>query len=124
MDPSEKFSWRKRGRSFIYAWSGLRILFKEEHNSRIHLAAAIVAIILGILLRIEPWQWVAIVGCIGWVIMAECMNSAVEAVCDRFGSERHPLIAKAKDVAAAGVLVSAIAAVIIGAIIFLGKLTA
>lgn len=123
MEGTEKFSWRKRARSFRYAWRGLGLLVKEEHNSRLHLAAAAAAVVLGIVLKINTWEWVAIIACIGWVLMAECFNSAIEAVADRFGGERHRLIAKAKDIAAGGVLISAIAAAAIGLIIFLGKLT-
>lgn len=123
MEEHEKFSWKKRARSFVYAWRGLGQLFREEHNSRIHLSAALLVVVAGFIVGLERWEWVAVVGCIGWVIMAEAFNSAVEAVADRFGGERHPLIAKAKDIAAGGVLVSAIAAAIIGMIIFLRKLT-
>lgn len=122
MERKEKFSWKKRGQSFGYAFRGLGQLFREEHNSRIHLCAAIMAIILGLWLRVSTWEWVALIGCIGWVIMAEAFNSAIEAVADRFGPERHPLIKKAKDIAAGGVLLSAISVAIIGLIIFLPKL--
>lgn len=118
----EPFSWRKRAASFKYAFQGLRILLRDEHNSRIHAAFAIAAIILGILLRIDVGEWIAVVACIGIVIAAEAFNSAIEALADRFGSERHPLIAKAKDTAAAGVLCLAAAALAIGIIIFLPKI--
>lgn len=122
MESNEKFSWRARGRSFRYAFNGLRCLVRDEHNARIHVSVAAAVLIAGGVIGLERWEWVAIVGCIGVVLMAEAFNSAVEAVADRFGPERHPLIGKAKDVAAAGVLIVAVAAVIIGAIIFLGKL--
>lgn len=123
MESNEKFSWRARGRSFRYALAGLRRLVADEHNSRLHLAAAAGALLLGAVVGLERWEWVAIVGCIAMVIMAEAFNSAIEAVADRFGPERHPLIGKAKDVAAGGVLVAATGALVIGAIIFLGKIS-
>lgn len=122
MEKDQGFSWRKRLRSFTYAGRGLRQLLREEHNSRIHLAIAVAVVILGFCLRLEAWEWVAVVGCIGTVFMAEAMNSAVEALADRFGAERHPLIAKAKDIAAGGVLIMACAAAAIGLIIFIPKL--
>ena len=122
MEKRAKFSWRARARSFIYAGRGVRVLLTEEHNARIHMVAAVVAILLGLLLGISAGEWVAICICIGAVLMAEAFNTAIEAVCDLVSRERHPLIARAKDVAAGGVLVMAVAALITGIIIFLPKI--
>ncbi len=122
MKQNEGFSWRARGRSFRYAWQGIATLVREEHNSRIHLCAAAAAILAGIWVGLERWEWVAVVMCIALVIAAEAFNSAVEAVCDRFGAERHPLIGKAKDTAAAGVLLTAAGAAVTGGIIFIPPL--
>ncbi|MDE7159783.1 MAG: diacylglycerol kinase family protein [Muribaculaceae bacterium] len=122
MQTNEGFSWRARGRSFRYAWQGIVALVRDEHNARIHLCAAVVAIGLGAWLGISRLEWVAIVMCIALVLAAEALNSAVEALCDRFGAERHPLIGKAKDTAAAAVLLTAAGAAAAGAIIFLPRL--
>lgn len=122
MKEKEKFSWRKRGKSFTYAWKGIVTLVRDEHNARIHLAVAAVAVLAGLVFHISPLEWVAVVLCIGLVLAAEAFNSAVEAVCDRFGAERHPLVGKAKDVAAAAVLMLAVASVIVGCIIFIPRL--
>lgn len=122
MQDKEKFSWRKRGESFRYAWSGIGKLLREEHNARIHLGVTVAVLVAGFLFGLAAWEWTAIVICIGMVFAGEAFNSAVEAVCDRFGAERHPLIGKAKDVAAAGVLFLAAAAATVGLIIFLPRL--
>lgn len=122
MKEKEKFSWRKRGKSFTYAWKGIVTLVRDEHNVRIHLAVAAVAVLAGLVFHVSPLEWVAVVLCIGLVLAAEAFNSAVEAVCDRFGAERHPLVGKAKDVAAAAVLMLAVASVIVGCIIFIPRL--
>ena len=118
----EKFSLRKRARSFKYAFCGIRTLLRDEHNSRIHLAAMACAITAGFLLRISATEWCVVALCCGAVLMAEAMNSAVEAIADLVSQEYHPLIKKAKDVAAAGVLMMAIAAAAAGLIIFIPKL--
>lgn len=123
MDTRRSFSWSARARSFIFAWRGLRRLVADEHNARIHLGAAVVAVALGLYLRLERWEWTAVVICIAAVIAAEAFNSAIEAVCDRTGRERHPLIEKAKDIAAAGVMVTAIGAVAVGILVYFEKLT-
>ena len=119
---NDKFSWAARGRSFRYAAKGIAGLFREEHNARIHAVAAVVAVGLGCWLDLSAGEWCAVVMCIGAVIAAEALNSAVEALADRITTDRDPLIGKAKDFAAAAVLITAIAAAVVGCIIFLPKL--
>lgn len=118
----EKFSVRKRARSFIYAFNGIRTLLHDEHNSRIHVAAMSAAIILGFALHISANEWCIVALCCGGVLMAEAMNSAIEAIADLVSPDFHPLIKKAKDVGAAGVLMMAIAAATAGLIIFIPKI--
>lgn len=115
----ERFSLRKRIGSFRYAFQGMATLVRDEHNSRIHLAAMLAVIIVGFLLRISRVEWCLATICFGTVFMAEAMNSAIEAVADLVMPDKHPLIKKAKDVAAAGVLFTAIAAAAVGLIIFI-----
>lgn len=121
---SGKFSWRKRARGFRYAWSGVRMLVGSEHNARIHCAAAAVAVALGLSLGLDEGEWIAVTLCIGGVLMAEGFNSAVEAVCDLVSPAPHPLVKRAKDIAAGAVLIMAAAALVCGCIIFIPKLIA
>lgn len=121
MNP-EKFSWRKRARSFGYAWQGIRALVRGEHNMWLHMTAAALAVAAGILLKISAGEWAAVIICIGAVMLGEAMNSAIEAVCDMVSPGPHPLIKKAKDMAAGGVLIMALAALVVGGIIFLPKI--
>jgi len=118
----QKFSIKKRIRSFKYAFNGLRILIKEEHNSRIHLVAAIVAIGAGFFFEISKLEFVTVALAIGLVITSEIINSAIENISDFISPEKHDLIKKIKDLSAAGVLISAITAFVIGLIIFIPKL--
>jgi len=120
----QKFSFSKRLASFSFAFSGLRVLFKEEHNSWIHLFLATSVLVLGIWLRISILEWVCLVFAIGFVFVAELFNSAIENICDFISPEKNTVIGKIKDLAAAGVLFSAITAFIVGAIIFLPKIVA
>ncbi|MBD78596.1 MAG: diacylglycerol kinase [Crocinitomicaceae bacterium] len=119
---SKPFSISKRIGSFSFAINGLRILIANEHNARIHLVAAVLAIILSYWLSISAIEWIAVVLCIGWVFMAELFNSAVEYLADFVCGEHNEVIGKVKDLAAGGVLVSAIASAIVGVIIFAPKL--
>lgn len=116
------FSWKARARSFKYAWAGLMTLVIHEHNARIHLCAALLAILLSWLLSISANEWCLVVLCIAGVIMAEGFNTALESLCDKCSPEIHPLAKKAKDVAAASVLIMALAALVVGILIFLPKI--
>jgi len=118
----QKFSIKKRIKSFGYALNGLRILLFEEHNSRIHLVAALCAIPIGIILKISTIEWVAIVFAIGFVIAVEIINSTIERISDFISPDRNEMIKKIKDLAAASVLISAVTALVIGMIIFLPKI--
>ena len=118
----EKFSWKKRARSFRYAFAGIRSLIATEHNAWIHCAAAVCAIAAGAVLRISPTEWIIVILCIGGVLAAEAFNSAIEAIADRVSPEYDEAIKRAKDLAAAAVLLTAAAAATAGLIIFVPKL--
>jgi diacylglycerol kinase len=119
---NQKFSILQRLKSFGYAFNGLRILLKEEHNARIHLVAGVLVVIAGIALKISTVEWIVLIFAIGFVIMTEIINSSIENIADFISPEKHEKIKKIKDLAAAGVLISAVTALIIGLIIFLPKI--
>lgn len=115
----QKFSIVKRFKSFVFAFNGLSILLREEHNARIHLLAALCAIVAGFVLHISTLEWVAVIFVIGFVISLELINSAIENISDFVCPERHDSIKKIKDLAAGGVLIAAITALAVGLIVFL-----
>ena len=119
MDKLSKFSWRKRGKAFVYAWQGMKALLRYEHNARIHLVAAVVAVAAGIFFGISAVEWCLITLCIALVISAEALNSAVEALADKITLEHDPLIGRAKDFGATAVTLLAMAAMIVGCVIFI-----
>lgn len=118
-----RFSLVSRIKSFRYAFNGLRILLKEEHNFRIHLFALIVVLVTGYCVNLSTLEWGTLVLAMGLVITAEIINTVLENMSDLIAPEKNPVIKKIKDIAAAGVLVSAITALLIGILIFLPKLT-
>jgi diacylglycerol kinase len=109
---------RKMLRSFGYAFEGLSALFKHENNARFHLFAAIGVVIGGIGFDIDSKEWALTVLAIGGVWAAEAFNTALEKVCDLVSPGVHPQIKAIKDLAAAGVLIMAGVALIIGLLIF------
>jgi diacylglycerol kinase len=118
----ERFSARKRLKSFSHAFSGLRGIILREHNFRIHLLAALLAVILGVVLHLSPGEWTALVLVIVMVFVAEILNSALEALSDIISPEHHKSVKRAKDYAASAVLLAALASLVVGGILFLPKL--
>jgi diacylglycerol kinase len=114
---------KNRIHSFIYAFEGIKTLFRETPNAVIQLAAAIAAILLGLIFHISTMEWLILILVIGGVVALEAMNSALENLSDYTSKkEIDPTIKKAKDISAAAVLIMAIAALAVGVIIFLPKI--
>ncbi len=105
-------------RSFAHAFEGLRTLLATQRNARIHAVAAAGAVMLGVLADLTRPEWGAILLAIALVWVAEALNTALEFLADAAVPDVHPLVKKAKDVAAAGVLVAAVVAAVIGVLIF------
>lgn len=101
--------WRALG----YAWQGLRIACSEELAFRVELAVSIPLILLTFFLDISSVERAMLIGSCLLVLMTELINSAFEAVVDRISIEQHPLSAKAKDLAAAALLLSLIIALVL-----------
>jgi len=88
---------------------------KTERNLRIHFIAVFIALAMGFYLKLSLMEWGVIVLAIGFVLVAELFNTAMERLGDEASNgAQKKLIKKAKDIAAAGVLLSAITALIIG----------
>nr|WP_203642362.1 diacylglycerol kinase family protein [Levilactobacillus andaensis] len=109
--------------SLGHAWDGLRALFRYERNFRKHLVVGTLAVIAGAILRLTLNEWLWLVLAIFLVLIAETLNTIVEAVVDLIvGETYHDLAKRAKDIAAGGVLMAAIFAVIVGALVMLPAL--
>lgn len=109
-------------RSFSYALRGIGTVFKEEFNATVHLLAAMVAIVLGIVLKVAWFEWIILVLVMGGVFAMELINTSIENLADLYSRELNPKIKKIKDLAAGAVLVASITALVIGLIIFLPKI--
>ncbi|MEY4927819.1 MAG: hypothetical protein RI894_2255 [Bacteroidota bacterium] len=113
-----------RLKSFHYAFSGIAEVVRSQPNAKIHLVGLVASIVLGGVCGLSAIEWAVVALCCGSVLAAEALNTAIENVVDLVSPDYHPLAGKAKDAAAAAVLITAIAAVIVGVIIFLPKIKA
>jgi diacylglycerol kinase len=104
-------------RSFRYAWHGVRYAGRER-NMRIMLAAAAAAILLAALCDLSSTHWAIVSLCIGGVLGAEAMNSAIERLADQIERKYDADIRDIKDAAAGAVLLVSLGAAVTGIIIF------
>lgn len=116
-----KESSNKFLKGFGYAFSGIRDTFKTEINFRVHFFAMILALFLGLVFSLSVFEWLWIFLAIALVMAAELFNTALEALANLISLDFNPLIKKAKDAAAAAVLIVSIFALLIGLFIFIPK---
>jgi diacylglycerol kinase len=106
-------------RSFAYAFSGIGIAFFRERNLRVHLGVGAGALYFGSIYGLSSVEWAVLLLTIGMVTACELLNTAVEHLTDLVAAgQLHPLLKVAKDTAAAGVLVAALASIGVGAFLF------
>ena len=112
---------RKLSESFLNAFCGLGLCIHGERNFRVHMVAAFYVTVFALLGRASAEQAALLCICFGLTMGAELMNTAIERLCDRQASGYDGFVRNAKDIAAAGVFVCAVACVAVGVCIFLGE---
>ncbi len=111
---AKKFSVSSRVESFKHAIRGIGLMLRSQQNAWIHAMATVLVVVFGFLFGVTRSQWCWLVLAIVVVWTAEALNTALEFLADFASPEFHPLVKKAKDVAAGAVLISALGSVIIG----------
>lgn len=118
----KKLSFKRLGRSFSYAFKGFGHAFKHEQNFIVHSIIAVLAILLGFILKLNSVEWLILILIIGLVLAFELINTALESIVDLVTDKYHELAKVAKDTSSAAVLILAVSSIIIGLIIFLPKI--
>ncbi len=111
-------------RGFVYAAEGIAHTVRSQRNMRVHMVIAAAVVVIGVAFGIGPTEWAIIALTMGVVFAAETMNTVVESLIDLVSPTHHPQAKIAKDAAAGAVLLAALAAVGVGAAIFLPRLAA
>lgn len=109
-------------KSFKFAFAGIKEAFESEKNMKIHICIAITVIICALVLKFSAVEFAILILTIGLVLILELINTSLEEIVNIVSPEVQQKAKVAKDVAAAGVLVSAIVAILIGVFLFLPKL--
>lgn len=113
---------KKKGIGFNHAWNGIKIAFKLERNFKIQIVIGLLVILAGTFFKLTTYEWINIILVIGFVLVAEMFNSAIEKLLDYLNPAIHPSAKVIKDLSAGAVLTSAFVAVVIGLTIFIPKL--
>ncbi|GAV31151.1 diacylglycerol kinase [Coriobacteriaceae bacterium EMTCatB1] len=109
--------------SFNHAIDGLVYALRTQRNMRIHVAAGAAVLAASLFFRVGRAEFLAVLLTVAVVIAAELVNTAIEATVDVATDGYDPVAKVAKDVAAAAVFVSAVVALVVGYVVFFGRLT-
>ncbi len=127
MDMELRNEGKKRGfgrflKSFKYSIEGLKYTIRYEQSILVMAIAMLVAVIIGLILKLAAIEWVFMALAIGIVLAIELINTSIEATIDLLSPNVHPLAKIAKDTASAAVFICSMMAVAIGLIIFIPKI--
>ncbi len=121
-DKLKKKSFKRFIHSFKYAFEGIKYAFYNEVNIFVMIIMAIIAMVLGVILKLSYVECLIIVLLIGVILSLELINTAIEAVVDLATEKMHAKAKVAKDCASASVAVLSIFAIILGIMIYLPKI--
>jgi len=117
-DDANRFTIAGTLGSFRAACHGLGALVRGEVNARVHLVATLVVLAAGFVLRVSRTDWCWLVVALALVWVAEALNTAIEELADEVSEAPRERLGRAKDIAAAGVLLASLAAAVIGGLVF------
>ena len=108
--------------SFNYAFEGIIHVLRTQRNLRIHFAVEVAVLIFALIVDVTKMELIALLISVTFVLIAEMLNTAVEAAIDIATTSFDPMAKLAKDIAAGAVLIAAINAIAVGYIVFSGKI--
>ena len=107
--------------SFNFAFEGIIHVLRTQRNLRIHFVVAVAVLITALIVDVTKMELIALLISVTFVLIAEMLNTAVEAAIDIATTSFDPMAKLAKDIAAGAVLIAAINAIAVGYIVFSGK---
>ena len=107
--------------SFNFAAEGIIHVLRTQRNMRIHFVVAALVLIAGVVSGVDKLELIALLLAIAFVLIAEMLNTAVEAAVDVATTSFDPMAKLAKDIAAGAVLIATAVAVAVGYLVFSGQ---
>lgn len=111
-----------QSKRYMDAFRGIYLVIATTKHFLVHILTTILVLTLGYFYKISEFEWIALVFSIGFVVVSEAFNTAIEIDIDLTSPEYHPFARDTKDVAAGAVLLSVFTAIIVGLIIFIPKI--
>jgi diacylglycerol kinase (ATP) len=108
--------------SFNFAFEGIVHVLRTQRNMRIHFSIAVVVLVGALAIGVSRMELVALLLAISFVLIAEMLNTALEAAIDVSTTSFDPLAKLAKDIAAGGVLIATVNAVAVGYLVFVERI--
>ncbi|GHC15453.1 diacylglycerol kinase [Aidingimonas halophila] len=109
MKPDHR-GWRHLVNSTRYSLKGLRAAYRNETAFRQEVVLCVILLPLAWWIGTTPLEWLLLIGSCVMVLIVELLNSAIENVVDRIGTEHHELSGRAKDISSAAVMLSLLVA--------------
>ena len=107
--------------SFNYAFEGIIHVLRTQRNMRIHFAVAFVVIVAALIVNVTKLELIALCISITFVLIAEMLNTGIEAAIDIATTSFDPMAKLAKDIAAGAVLIASVNALVVGYLVFSGQ---
>jgi diacylglycerol kinase (ATP) len=104
--------------SFNYAFEGIIHVLRTQRNMRIHFSLAVLVLVGALVTGVDKFELVALLIVIGFVLIAEMVNTAIEGAIDVATTSFDPMAKLAKDIAAGAVLIATVTAVAVGYLVF------
>ena len=105
--------------SLAYALKGVKHIFKNERNFRLHIFSTVVVLFLAFYFKCDLLEIALLVIVISIVLVSEMINSAIEHTWDKLEPNHHPVVGMIKDMMAGAVMVAATSAFVVGLIIII-----
>jgi diacylglycerol kinase (ATP) len=109
--------------SFNYAFEGVIHVLRTQRNMRIHFLVAVSVLLIALVVDVGKLELIALLLSISFVLIAEMINTAVEAAIDVATTAFDPMAKLAKDIAAGAVLIATVNAVAVGYLVFSGEVS-
>lgn len=111
-----------RIKSVGYAFKGAYLLIATEASIKVQFFIGVLVTIAGFYYNISSTEWMLQILTIASILSLEGLNTAIEEIADFVHPDHHKKIGLIKDLAAGAVFITAIAAVVIGSIIYIPKI--
>jgi diacylglycerol kinase len=116
--PRPRLSWWGK---FRVAFRGIKFGVRGHSSFAVHLFFTVAVLVAAVVLECERWEWCALLGCIGFVLTTELMNSAVETLFRGLDDATKERTWPALDIAAGAVLLASLFAAVIGCVILFNR---